>query len=271
IIALEEFLNVRLFDRSTQFMKLTETGAFFQGQCQHILNLFDSACAETRLRSQGYSCCLRLGVPYYSANSYLGPFPSLFCKEYPDINLSIHTSEPDVCITDLFRGEYDAILLVHMDYVNSERVIFQPLYKERMTVLMNKNHALAARDTVSLAELKNETFLQVSGIYREAACLMLERKCAQYGFSPRMSDECYGQVEAALIELQQSENCILLSGKDMGMFQFHDIKSVELSDLDGFRYVSLIYPKDSPTSALKRFATCFLSNVGEYGWSQAEG
>lgn len=265
IAYLEEEAGAKLFRRNTQSVALTNAGEYFKEACEKILQLYDNACIETRLRDQGYESSLRVGIPYYSANDYLGPFPKLFREEYPAIKLILSACEPDKCMSALLQDELDAILIVNMRYPNSDKLIFYDLYKEPLILLVNVKSPLANKDSVTIQDLRDETFMNISGVYRQTVWSLLKEMCRRAGFTPKESPVLHGQTESALIALQQ-QNEVLLTGKDMSTLQFRNVKSVKLEDETDFRYVSLVCKKNNSHPGIAHFVRCFRKHVGEMGW-----
>lgn len=266
---LEEEIGAKLFQRNTQSVSLTDAGKYFRKQCEKILHLYDATCDEIKLREQGFDYNLRIGIPYYSSNSYLGPFPQLFKEEYPSINLIFSAQSPDQCFESLTQGEVDAILIVDMPYANSEGWTFQHLYKEPCGILLNVNHRLADRSSVTWKDLREETFLKVGGTYRKAVQEMVRGLCKKAGFTPLESEGQYDQVESALVTIQNQTEGIIVVGKDMSCLQFRNTKCVPLRDDNNFRWVSLVYKKGKCHPGIQPFAKLFQSHVGEMGWEQS--
>lgn len=102
---LEKRLGVRLLDRSTRRVGLTELGRQFLGQAEPGLQQLDAALAgldEQRDRPAGV---LRLNVSAVSARSLLLPHLPAFAQRYPAIVIELHS---DNRLLDLVEGGFDA-------------------------------------------------------------------------------------------------------------------------------------------------------------------
>lgn len=267
---LEEEIGAKLFHRNTQSVSLTDAGKYFRKQCEKILKMYDTTCDEIRLREKGFSYNLRIGIPYYSSNSYLGPFPELFKKEYPSVNLIFSAKAPDQCFESLMQDEVDAVLIVDMPYSGSEGWTFHHLYKEPYGILMNVNHRLASQPSVTWDDLCHETFLKIGGPYRKAVQGMIQGLCKKAGFTPKESDHQYDQVESALLTLQNQTEGIIVVGKDMSGLQFRNTTCVPLKEPNSFRWVSLVHKKEESHSGLQLFVKLFQNYVGETGWESKD-
>ena len=88
IDALETEIGVKIFRRSTHSVRLTEAGTYFLERIQSILAEYDGLLQDVSYKDPGYDTELRIGIPYYRSNYYLGQVPRLFAAAYPRIKLS---------------------------------------------------------------------------------------------------------------------------------------------------------------------------------------
>src|ERR1019366_9320780 len=86
---LEDELGVRLLDRSTRNVNLTEEGALFLQRCQRILSELDDArlvLTHARLQPTGR---LRISMPVSFGRLKVVPLLGAFCEQYPELQLVI--------------------------------------------------------------------------------------------------------------------------------------------------------------------------------------
>ncbi|MGM4910588.1 LysR family transcriptional regulator [Rhizobium sp. 768_B6_N1_8] len=89
IVRLEGHLGVRLFNRTTRSVSLTEEGALFYERCKHIINDLNDAEAtivQSRERPRGR---LRVSVPHIVGHHLLMPILPAFAAKFPEIELDI--------------------------------------------------------------------------------------------------------------------------------------------------------------------------------------
>ncbi|MBB3656959.1 DNA-binding transcriptional LysR family regulator [Rhizobium sp. BK650] len=89
ISRLEARLGVRLFNRTTRNISLTEEGAVFYERCKRIIDDLEDAEAsliESRKRPRGR---LRVSVPHIVGRHLLMPILPAFVERYPEIELDI--------------------------------------------------------------------------------------------------------------------------------------------------------------------------------------
>jgi DNA-binding transcriptional LysR family regulator len=92
IAAMEREFGVRLFDRTTRRVELTEAGARYFERCAHLADearLAQEALRETAARPSGH---LRVSVPVDLGVQVIGPLLPEFARQFPDITLDIDLS-----------------------------------------------------------------------------------------------------------------------------------------------------------------------------------
>jgi DNA-binding transcriptional LysR family regulator len=105
IRSLEERLGVRLFNRTTRSVALTEAGERLLVEIQPIVQGIDHALESVNLFRDKPIGTLRLAVSRPTATRRLAPLLGPFLAEYPAIRLEIVV---DDSIQDLVGGRYDA-------------------------------------------------------------------------------------------------------------------------------------------------------------------
>ena len=101
---LEERLGVRLVQRTTRKLALTEIGEAYYARCSRIVA--DVAAAEQLVTDMQSSPRgrLRVTTTVEFAMHYLGPIVAAFAIEHPDINIELHGTDR---IVDLIEENFD--------------------------------------------------------------------------------------------------------------------------------------------------------------------
>ena len=104
IRGLEERLGVRLLNRTTRSVTLTEAGAQLVAQLRHAFSDIDAAMESINRFRDSPAGVLRLNVPR-SAARLLAPIVTSFVQLYPDVRLDIAT---DDALVDIVAAGFDA-------------------------------------------------------------------------------------------------------------------------------------------------------------------
>lgn len=188
IKSLERDLGVELFDRSGRRAILTQAGEAFLLRAERILAEAQRASAEASEFSGVVRGRVVIGALQSLVEVRLPELFAAFGRSYPGVEVALREGTT-VQMLDLLReGEID-LALGHTTGVRvPDRVVAERLFEEDLVLVMSVGHALAGREEVSLAWLRDETFV----CYKEGSGIRaaLMEACRIEGFEPRISFEC---------------------------------------------------------------------------------
>ncbi|MDO9403150.1 MAG: LysR substrate-binding domain-containing protein [Polaromonas sp.] len=104
---LEDHLGVRLLQRTTRRLALTDAGEAYLSRVRHILNDIDEARAAAQSHAQEMSGVIRILAPPIFAVHVLAPLVAAFSRRYPQVLLDIHVDSPLTPPTE----DYDLTLM----------------------------------------------------------------------------------------------------------------------------------------------------------------
>lgn len=105
IKALEERLEVRLFNRTTRSVALTEAGERLLAEIHPVLDGLDQALESVNLFRQKPIGTLRVAVSRTFATRVLAPLIKPFLAEYPDIRFELAIEDSTI---DIVKDRFDA-------------------------------------------------------------------------------------------------------------------------------------------------------------------
>ena len=109
ISLLEERLNVRLFQRTTRQLTLTETGEGYFKRVVDILNLIEEAENFVNRRNTTPRGLLKVTAPTSFSRLHIAPFLPAFLAKYPEIELEFHLTDNFV---DIIREGFDVAIRI---------------------------------------------------------------------------------------------------------------------------------------------------------------
>lgn len=158
IQALEQEIGARLLARTNRSVALTAAGKQFLADSRQILGLVNDAAARAERLHQGEAGELRIGftssAPFIKAVS---DTLSLFRQDYPDVHLQTREMNTREQLAPLSEGALDVGLLRNTllpEALNHELILREPLM-----AMIPRDHRLAQKPVVSLAELAHEPFV----------------------------------------------------------------------------------------------------------------
>lgn len=246
IMALEKELHVRLFDRTSRKVELTEQGKIVLSHAKKLTAGYNDMMAQLSAYEQ--SCRGHLSIvsipvmAQYQITSILADFNRLF----PDITLNVKEMETFEMLSALENGSYDLAFMRSEMLDDSYET--SNICKDRFAAVLPLNHPLSSRKEISLCELKDESFLLLNkGTLLYSSCI---NACQKAGFSPKVTYT--GTRIETIVELViQNMGVSLMMEQAVSYLQNQMIRIVPLTEhIDS--YISLVRLKNrtmSPSAA----------------------
>ncbi|MBS4174782.1 LysR family transcriptional regulator [Bacillus sp. FJAT-49736] len=157
IKALEEELNVRLFDRLGKQLVLTTAGKRFLTHVQDILNKLDEA------RSSVHDNEILSGTLTISANEVVCAYRlpevfKLFRLRYPGVRLIFRSVPNQQLKQTLFEGTSDVVFILD-ELIQSTGLTAEPLTEETFRFFAAPDHPLTKQNVLQLEDFHGEVFL----------------------------------------------------------------------------------------------------------------
>lgn len=183
---LESVLGVRLLERTTRQVKLTEVGHEFLQEARRALAGLDEAVQrvddQVKLRRGRVTVAC---VPSVATN-LLPPVLKSFAVEQPDVQVHVIDESAHQVVEAVLRGEADFGLSFTGSQEPSLR--FEALTRERYVLAMPRSHAWAGRSQVEWAELAGKRLVSVS--HQSGNRLLLDQVMAGLPEQPVAWHEC---------------------------------------------------------------------------------
>lgn len=161
VALLEDELATQLVQRTSHRVALTENGQEACGAFRHMLARYNTLTRIIEKRAAEISGTLVLGFLYYALDDFAGLIQTLR-QRYPAIRMEFRTYQPHELYQDIFSGKVDIGAMPAASFPDANKLCVHKYGKGRCVAIMSKTHPLAARESVSLEELKNETLVELS-------------------------------------------------------------------------------------------------------------
>lgn len=156
---LEQAVGAQLLNRNTGGVMLTDAGAMLLDEARDILERVDMAAAGARDAAAGRGGRLTVGNLGALSASFLPAILAAFRAKYPLVEVNLHEMSLPDQLAALKAGT------IHVGFTINPVATIPPelerteILESRMAVAMGKDHPLAGRARVSLADLADEQFL----------------------------------------------------------------------------------------------------------------
>lgn len=138
IALLEERLGVRLLNRTTRKLRLTEVGQAYYERCRQIMLDFAEAEQAVMQLQQAPTGLLRITAPIEFGQMFLGQAIGAFMSEYPQISAEVEITsrhvdpvEEGVDIAIMVGQPQDSTLIARKLFQSTRRFYASPDYLER--------------------------------------------------------------------------------------------------------------------------------------------
>ncbi|MDF3932330.1 LysR family transcriptional regulator [Pseudomonas citronellolis] len=154
IARLEDELGVALFERRPRGMALSPAGEVLAQRVRRIALDTDRALAEVRELQGPHRGTVRLAAYEGFAIDWLPPIVARYRRAYPEVRFEVWVgSSADICER---VGDGRADIGITYSYSAPAAIKVERILRRPMRVLVPRGHPLAARASVSLADLADE-------------------------------------------------------------------------------------------------------------------
>jgi LysR family cyn operon transcriptional activator len=201
---LEAHLGKALFDRSGKHIRLTQVGQVFHAYAKRTLDELTAGCAaleELDALRRGH---LNIGVSQSFMRKLLPPVVAEFMRTYPAVRLTVKEMMAPMIEAQLAAGELH--LGIAFVPARLEETAVEPLFKERLMLVVGAGHRLAARKRVRLSDLAREPLVLMTRDYYTRA--LVEQYFDQRGLIPNIV--CETNALSLMMDLAAASHVVTL-------------------------------------------------------------
>lgn len=152
---LEDYYGVRLFDRISRRLYLTDTGRHFLEYASQIAALFDEM--EDGVRQWERRARLRIGASITIGTRLMPKYVAIFRESNPDAQIEVFVGSSDIIEEKILLNELDFALIEGI--VHSGSIVCETYAKDRLAVICAPGCPLCGKKTVTIDELLAQPLL----------------------------------------------------------------------------------------------------------------
>lgn len=158
--SMEESLGIKLVERTSHTVELTEIGRLFYHEAQIILRDYDNMIDHVRAAMESQSSIVRVGYLRNAARPVIVKFVKYMQENYSDIKLTLTCMQYGELRRAMEDGQVDIALAVNVNPKVSKHYRSTKIYTDRFSIVMSKDNPLAQRmEGLSLDELPEDKLL----------------------------------------------------------------------------------------------------------------
>lgn len=184
---MEEELNIQLFVRTTNGIRLTPAGSsLYIGMSDMYRNYIELVKKAEKIQ-KGLDGSLKIGIlDQTNVADFMPLIYRYFLEHHPNVDLWFQGGSFDFLVSELYAGRLDMIFTLQFEIKRKESIIYQYVSRSKDHIVMSKYHPLAQKECVTLDDVRRETFVMISEEDNpESAPLILEM-CRRHGFVPQV-------------------------------------------------------------------------------------
>jgi DNA-binding transcriptional LysR family regulator len=152
---LEEHYDVKLFDRISKRLYLTEAGGKLLEYAAHIVSLFDDM--EDNMRQWERSGKLKIGASITIGTHLMPRYVRDFYNCHPQSTIEVFIGSSDLIEKKILESELDFALIEGT--VHSDRIVCSTFMKDRLAIICAPSNALCNSETVTMEQLLTQPLL----------------------------------------------------------------------------------------------------------------
>ena len=152
---LEEYYGVKLFDRISRRLYLTDTGRTFLEYAAHIVALFDDM--ERSIRQWELSGKLRIGASITIGTHLMPRYVNAFYRNHPQSSIDVFIGSSDIIEKKILQNDLDFALIEGT--VHSDSILCTTYMKDRLAIICSPNDPLYKEETLTIEHLLSRPLL----------------------------------------------------------------------------------------------------------------
>jgi DNA-binding transcriptional LysR family regulator len=232
IQALEDSLEIQLFERTKHFCRLTIAGHKFLETARRIIQDLEEGIQVTKQVADGQIGRLRIGFTEATLFSIAPHIFKIYRDKYPQVDVIVTSGGTETNVEALRTYQID-VGFVYLP-IREPSLNVYPLYEDTYIAALKASHPLARHKQLSLQHLANEPLIFYPRSLAPVFYADFIKLCEQAGFVPNILQEA---------ELTQTRLGLVASGVGISFI---------LSDMQNFLVKDVVYRpiEDFPTLKL---------------------
>lgn len=157
---IEEYYNIKLFERLSRKLYITEAGEEFLSYARHIISLYDDM--EQKMGQSRRTSTLRIGASVTIGTHLLGQISREFLKNNGDIQIEAIVDNTKFIEEKVLNSSIDFGLVEGL--IHSEDIVNIPFMEDELVLVCSPDHPFTEKQSITIEELsKAEIILRESG------------------------------------------------------------------------------------------------------------
>jgi DNA-binding transcriptional LysR family regulator len=250
IAALEQELDVKLFERTSRNVQLTPAGKVFYEETKVIIDRLESAINKASSAAKGATGSINIGFQGLHEMKFLPGIIKNFRIENDGIMVNMSQNLVSKLENNLINGLADIVFTLPYGLERYKDINILPILRSKWCVVLNHMHPLANRISIKRFELANENYVCIDPMIDSCVINNIIKTCLDSGFTPRI-----------VTYTKSFEETFLIIEAGIGIWFFpkccnrenNNLRFVELEGEDEYIDIVMLWSKNNHNPAIGLF------------------
>lgn len=181
---MEEGLGVQLFIRNTKYVKLTPGGQLMYDYLRQMTQQLDTLVQEAKTLNR-VPRSVKVGIlEMGGVIEYTMPLLEAYAQMEDEFDFHYEVYSFNQLRQKFSEGELDVIFTFSSEVPTERGCVTEVLRDLELNIILSRNNPLSERDTLTVADLKDEEFCMLASSFSDCAADYILRHCRNEGFTP---------------------------------------------------------------------------------------
>ena len=152
---IEDYYGIKLFERLSKKLFITENGKALLKYANHIVASFDEM--EMDIKNKGKKAYLNIGSSITVGTCMLNDITNKLMSKNNDINIKVNVNNTENIEEMLLNSKLDVAIVEGI--VSNKDLITKPIRNDELIIVAGRNHKFYNKKKISIVELDGEDFI----------------------------------------------------------------------------------------------------------------
>lgn len=148
IAALENTLDIKLFERFGQKIRLTEAGKVVLVDARDILSKVEDMRQHSDLSKHKIAGKLRIATSHHIGLYRLPAILKQFVHQYPEVQLDMHFTDSEIAYDEISQGLFD-LAIATLPLNPNQGIQTIPLWQDELLIMFSQTHEMHQFDNIT--------------------------------------------------------------------------------------------------------------------------
>lgn len=238
IMEIENYYNIKLFERLSKQLYITEVGKEFLSYARHIVSLFDEM--EQKMKKALENITLKIGASMTVGACLLSDLAREFLSKNTNINIESVVDNTTIIEEKVLENKIDFALVEGI--IHSENIISKPFMDDKLILICGAKHPFRKKEFITVEELsKAELILRENG---SGTRELFENTMLSKGYSLNIKWVCNNSEAIKNAVISNMGVSVISKMAVVDELKAHKLYHIEIKDLELKRKFNIIYHKN---------------------------